>query len=1295
MKTTRGKPGSWRKALAGTMAVAFALAICGCDSDEKDLGKDNPAGPMQVTDAGWFQQVAKDASSFCASGTATVRFPDDGTYVGFPVDLAAGWTIELATSGPATLDTVVYLFGPGATPGTYAATSLAVDDDSGDGLLSHLAAFEAPSDGRYLAVVTTFEGKGVGQAGFEVRVNGAPGCSGACVDCSPEAGDVAETVDATQGCLVPVPDCLDFGAFGTGVVSVRPLSLRNDCDHPVTVTSLGIEGDLFETVEVSVSPEIHPAEPAVVQPGALLTVQVSITMNLIDAGVPVDAFLAVRSDDPTQPSWSFSFLCPGSLEAGFFGGEICSPDGWCWSRVPVGSPQSAVHGTASDDVWVVGQHILHFDGSRWSVLWHAAEATWKPSATSQGYLQAVHAVTKTDAWAAGRDGTVMHWNGTIWTASDAGVDCTLVHLWASGPDDAWTACADASLLHWNGTAWAKAPGFDAKADVTALFGTDANDVWVATAGANATLHHWNGTSWSNFATEVPRVNAFWGREAGNLWAGGGDGTSSSGWGRMAALLHWDGTKWVRRASPGRNPILSGWPDTFGGFLMGDSSGTGLMNAGPDGWYDGRENATNGPVWGTDSNDLWAEAGRLHKGAAGWTFPTPGLFGGQSGLAFGVSFGPDDAWFARSQGVGADSLVHWDGRGLAPSGPGAAALLDSDPRALWGSSASDVWLATGTAVRFGRMFHWNGSWWDDAGCVPRDPRALWGSASDDAWAVGGDGLVLRCDGTAWRSLTPVENDDCEDFPGPRKTDIAPPASEDVEFVSISGSGPDDVWIAGNDGDSGVLLNWNGSQWSTPGIALPPLSAVKSFGPGDAWIAYTTGSRTAAVETFVRHFDGKAWGAAESLGHVEFASMDGTCSEDLWVAGSITSQALDLSSTLWHRTADGWQKSRSWSTGRPTAVIATAPGEAWLLDQGALLRHGKACAIDGDCAVGNTCVAARCQDGRCHEEPISSCCQVNAHCNDNDPCTADVCMYGECMHWTDTTVCCTDGDFCQKWFEDGDSYTEEICTYVANEFPVRSCIHWRTDQHPQEVGWVEDFEEWDDPERSRRAGWTMGRGGSSMFNRWGRMGDGTLEGTALAFTGGDIADDFEEIDYIAASPRIRMDAELPSSGGALLQWKMRYRHGGGPDVQLTVGVGSADHGQWLIPSFTAWTGEVSEDMPFGQYTAALPAGMFDGSDVRVTFSLYSEADQPLWWLIDDVAIVPGHPLEMLGTRAWTCGGAGPCSAENGTLAMETEGDPEPLAMGVCDRASLVLCARDPDATPELWASRGAPEIGRAHV
>jgi len=67
-----------------------------------------------------------------------------------------------------------------------------------------------------------------------------------------------------------------------------------------------------------------------------------------------------------------------------------------------------------------------------------------------------------------------------------------------------------------------------------------------------------------------------------------------------------------------------------------------------------------------------------------------------------------------------------------------------------------------------------------------------------------------------------------------------------------------------------------------------------------------------------------------------------------------------------------------------------------------------------------------------------------------------------------------------------------------------------------------------------------------------------------------------------------------------------------------------------------------------------------------------------------------MEMLATQAWTCSGDAPCTPESGTLAMETDGDPDPLALGVCDRAHLVLCARDPDATPESWAARGAPMI-----
>jgi len=49
---------------------------------------------------------------------------------------------------------------------------------------------------------------------------------------------------------------------------------------------------------------------------------------------------------------------------------VCSSDSWCWSNpLPQGNTLSSVWGSASTDIWAVGDGpILHWDGNAWSAV---------------------------------------------------------------------------------------------------------------------------------------------------------------------------------------------------------------------------------------------------------------------------------------------------------------------------------------------------------------------------------------------------------------------------------------------------------------------------------------------------------------------------------------------------------------------------------------------------------------------------------------------------------------------------------------------------------------------------------------------------------------------------------------------------------------------------------------------------------------------------------------------------------------------------------------------------------------
>src|SRR5215211_7741203 len=201
-----------------------------------------------------------------------------------------------------------------------------------------------------------------------------------------------------------------------------------------------------------------------------------------------------------------------------------------WRLVPtqsvpgVGQGLTGVSGTSSNDVWAVGYTIddrtyawqaliLHWDGSRWSIVRGAALGT------SYNALTRVVALAPNDVWAVGYSGTSImfhtlaeHWDGHSWTAVptpgpgtyDAlyGVTATSANdVWATGYYKEGNFTYESLTLHWNGNVWVKieSPNTTDYNWFNGVTAPASNDVWALgyeyEDGGNAIAHpliqHWN------------------------------------------------------------------------------------------------------------------------------------------------------------------------------------------------------------------------------------------------------------------------------------------------------------------------------------------------------------------------------------------------------------------------------------------------------------------------------------------------------------------------------------------------------------------------------------------------------------------------------------------------------------------------------------------------------------------------------------------------------------------------------------------------------------------------------------
>jgi hypothetical protein len=115
-----------------------------------------------------------------------------------------------------------------------------------------------------------------------------------------------------------------------------------------------------------------------------------------------------------------------------------------------------------------GGTILHHDGSGWSAM----------VSTTTARLRGLWGTGPDDVYAVGDGGVILRYDGLSWSAMASGATGDLYAVWGSRSDDVYAAGAGGILLHNDGTGWAAA-GTAASTTVRALAGTSATNVFAA------------------------------------------------------------------------------------------------------------------------------------------------------------------------------------------------------------------------------------------------------------------------------------------------------------------------------------------------------------------------------------------------------------------------------------------------------------------------------------------------------------------------------------------------------------------------------------------------------------------------------------------------------------------------------------------------------------------------------------------------------------------------------------------------------------------------------------------------
>jgi len=243
---------------------------------------------------------------------------------------------------------------------------------------------------------------------------------------------------------------------------------------------------------------------------------------------------------------------------------------------------------------------------------------WSGVKLGAAQLRGIWGSASDSIWAVGSNGTILFWNGKVWTSQGRQAPVDLNGVWGRSPTDVWVVGNAASYLHWDGASW----GYGVSTrlwtgrqdnplqDLLAVGGNQ-NYTWTVESWGGSAFWDTAARDWALFfdyqAGRLPlygiwsdsQANTYYVGQAGKVFRDAAANTSGSG---VVELVNPDLT------TP-RNDLYAIW----------GSSPTDVWIVGDGGivlhWDNGPAPATplalkgNLPsraraIWGTGSNDIW-------------------------------------------------------------------------------------------------------------------------------------------------------------------------------------------------------------------------------------------------------------------------------------------------------------------------------------------------------------------------------------------------------------------------------------------------------------------------------------------------------------------------------------------------------------------------------------------------------------------------------------------------------------------------------------------------------------------
>ena len=304
-------------------------------------------------------------------------------------------------------------------------------------------------------------------------------------------------------------------------------------------------------------------------------------------------------------------------------------------------------------------------------------------------LNSVWGSSKSDVWAVGSRGSVVHFDGAAWKPVPIDNKSTFFSVWGSGPSDIWAVSDTMTIMRSDGykdgkVTWTRLPPLSVapyyETATTVMFGFGPDDFRIGTYPKDDSPNQTTGNML------VKKLGALEEGKSPLMRVGGLKGTVTGIWGSSPDDV------WILVDNRRTNNNSQGSSVEAGKTLHGRPAAPGADTKGDSlAWtpVDSQATVVLRAIWGSSADDVWAVGDHgtirhIYQNDLRWQVvdsPTTENLRGIWGT------GPKDIWIVGDAGT----ILHWDGFELQPATTQLPKGREPNLYGIWGSGPNDIWV----------------------------------------------------------------------------------------------------------------------------------------------------------------------------------------------------------------------------------------------------------------------------------------------------------------------------------------------------------------------------------------------------------------------------------------------------------------------------------------------------------------------------------------------------------------------------------------------------------------------------